>query len=117
VTQNRWQIGALYYGGLQNGQPFWTQPGGIGTIVYPQPQNGPWTDYPIGGLTINETGFAWWLPGCGHSIQAWRLIQEFDYDTNQSVMLITCPSCSWVQNVLSPASEAYDPISHCIIVA
>ena len=117
MSQNRWAIGVMYYGGLVDGQPFFTQPGGPGTQVFPTQANAvPWTDYPIPGLILNEYN-PWWAPPCGHSLKYFDLIQEFDYETNSSVMLITCAVCNFVVNTIEPASEAYNPIERAIIIS
>lgn len=116
ATQNRWQIGVMYYGGLLNGQPFYTQPAGPGTKVFPSQRDSvPWVDYPVVGLILNEFN-PWWVPSCLHAIQFPALIQEWDYDTNQSVMLVCCSICSLVQRTIIPAAEAYNPVQNAIIV-
>lgn len=113
---NRWQIGTLYNQGLQNGQPFWTQPGGPGSQVLPTQRNGePWQDYPVPGLVIQEMS-PWFVPGCLHSIKYWAIVREWDYLTNQSCALVTCPVCSYVQNVIEPFEEWLNPIQRAIIV-
>src|SRR5271156_354054 len=103
MPTNDWQIGGLYRRGTFNGVPgYFSQPGGIGQPVFPTQQNAqPWPDYPIPGLFIQEY-LPWWSPGCGHSIKEWMVIREFDYDSNQSVALICCCICTFVQNVYSP---------------
>jgi hypothetical protein len=115
---NRWQIGAMYFNGLMNGSPtaFFTQPGGVGTQVFPTQYDGPWVDFPISGLVISEYT-PWWAPGCGHSIRFWKIIRDYDYDTQMSCALITCSVCSFVQNVYEPFEEYLNPTQHAIIVA
>lgn len=113
---NDWALGQMYGGGLLNGNPFYTQPGGPFTAVYPTQKNAaPWPEYPIPGLFINEYT-PWFSPGCGHAIQVWRLIREFDYPSQQSVCLITCEICQYVQNAVSPYEEILNPIQRAIIV-
>jgi hypothetical protein len=106
----------MYNQGLHNGQPFFTQPGGPGTKVIPTQENAqPWPDYPVQGLVINEYN-PWWSPGCGHSIKFWMVVQEWDYGSGQSVALVCCSVCSYVQNAIEPASEWLNPIQRAIIV-
>ncbi len=117
ATQNRWVIGGLYQLGLLNGQPFYTQPGGIGTQVFPTQANAvPWPEYPVPGLILNEY-VPWWAPGCGHSIKYWKIFKEWDYDTNQSCALVCCPACTYVQSVIEPFEEWLNPIQRAIIVS
>ena len=116
MPTNSWQVGAMYYGGLVDGQPFFTQPGGPGTQVFPTQQNAaPWPDYPIPGLVIQEYS-PWWAPGCGHSIKFWKVIREYDYTTSSSVALVTCEICSYVQNTIEPFEDWLDPIGRAIII-
>lgn len=115
MTTNRWTVGLMYYNGLLNGQPFFTQavPGGQ---VLPTQQNAtPWEDYPIEGMVIQEYS-PWFAPGCGHSIKMWKIIREFDYNTNSSVALICCEICSFVQNYHEPYESILDPIAYAVIV-
>lgn len=116
--ENRFAIGVMYYGGAFNGQPgFFTQPSGPGTPVFPTQQNAAsWPEYPIPGLVIQEYS-PWWSPGCGHSIKTWKVIQEWDYDNDTSVALITCEVCSYCQAVYRPFEAWLDPIQHAIVVA
>lgn len=105
ATQNRWALGEMYGNGYVNGQPFFTQPGGPGTAVFPTEQNGqPWEAWPAAGvIPFIETGGAWFRPGCQHSIHYWKIIREFDYDTGLSVALVVCSTCQYVQ------SAQYEP--------
>ena len=120
MPANRWTLG-VPYSFLLNGAEFFSQPGGPNTAVFPQEQNGPWADYPIGGMTINETT-QWVGTGCGHFTKEYRIVQEFDYVLGQPCQLLTCTICSYVQRVVYGASqygpgELYDPILYAVIVA
>lgn len=116
MPSNRWVIGEMYQPGGPNG--FFTQPGGPGTQVFPTQKNAaPWPEWPAAGGMIIQEYSPWWSPQCGHSIKMWRLIQEYDYVENESVMLVCCNVCTLVQGVLRPASLAYDPIQEAIIMA
>lgn len=118
ASANRWAIGEMYYGGLLNGAPFFTQPGGPGTQVFPTQANAiPWTQWPVaaGGMIINEY-VPWWSPACGHSIKTFKLIREYDYETNQSCCLVCCEICSFCVSVIEPYEEVLNPIQYAIIV-
>ena len=122
VPTNRWTVGTMYYQGLLNGSPFYSQPGGPGTQVFPTERNGaPWPEYPIPGLVINEYQ-PWVVPGCLHSVKEFCVIQEYDYATDQQVALLTCPTCSYVQRAVYGGSlygptGVYDPNLYAVIVA
>ena len=103
--QNNWQVGALYpNGGLNN--IAWSQPGGPGTIVYPQQQ--------IGGAYESITPFneatGMFRAGCGHAMNQALVQREYDYDNDISVALVTCPLCGYVQYSLSPFESALDTV-------
>ena len=113
---NRWAIGEMYGGGLLNGNPFYVQPLGAGTPVYPRQKDAAqWDEYPVPGLVIQEYSPIW-SPGCGHSIKFPKLIPEFDYTTNTTIMLIACSICGYVQRVITPIDETYNPIENAIII-
>lgn len=114
---NTWQLGVMYTGGIVNGLLFFTQPGGPGTEVFPHQKNAePWPEYPIPGLIINEY-VPWWAPPCGHSIKTFKVIREYDYDTQSSVALVTCDVCTFVISVITPFEEWLNPIERAIIVS
>lgn len=114
---NTWQLGTMYTQGIVNGLPFFTQPDGPGTTVFPHQANAePWPEYPIPGLIINEY-VPWWAPGCGHSIKFFKIIRDFDYNTNISVALVCCSVCTYVQSTIEPFEEYLNPIEHAIIVS
>lgn len=117
MATNNWQIGAMYGNGYVSGQPFYTQPGGIGTQTFPsQPQAQPWPAWPAAGIMMYNFG-GFWLPGCLHWVDFWDIIREFDYGTNSSVALICCPVCKFVQRTIEPFEEWLNPIQQAIIVA
>lgn len=111
-----WTLGTMYNGGLLNGQPFYTQPDGPYTTVYPHQQNAePWPDYPIAGQVIQEFN-PWFTPSCGHSIKFWKIIKEWDDATQQSAALICCSLCTFIQRAVEPYDEILNPIQYAIIV-
>lgn len=108
----------MYYGGKLNGVDFYTQPSGAFGPVFPATPNGePFTDWPVIGIVVSAYQ-PWFSPGCLHAIKQWRMIQEYDYNTNESVELCTCFICSYVQSAhFRPASTWFDePLLYPIII-
>jgi hypothetical protein len=106
--QNSWQIGTLYqkggaYFGAPGGQGFgFTQTGGPGTQVLPAQTVDPSSNIaPFSTkATSNQTGqFAF---GCGHIVNNPVVWRDFDYVTNMSAAMITCPMCGYLNSVLEP---------------
>lgn len=116
-SQNRWQIGVMYYPQGPPPTTYFTQPGGPNTPTFPTQANAvPWDAYPIPGLILNEYS-PWWAPPCGHSLKEWLVIREWDYDTNMSVALVCCRICSYVVSTIEPFEEWLNPIERAIIVS
>ena len=106
MPSNDWQVGALYPpGGLNNIK--WSQPGGVGTLVYPQQQTG--VDY-FSTTPFSELSGVF-NSGCGHSFDEPLVQREYDYNTNQSVALIQCPLCGFIIYTLEPFESALDTIT------
>jgi hypothetical protein len=111
----------MYGDGKLNGVPFFTQPGGPGTQVFPAlPQGAPFPDWPGAGSMVFSYG-PWVMPGCLHPIKQFRVAQDFDYNTNQLVALLLCPCCQYLQRVIYTQSEygptgAFDPNLYAVIV-
>lgn len=102
---NNWQVGALYPpGGLNNIK--WTQPGGVGTPVYPQPVTG--VDY-FSTKPFNEKSGVF-TAGCGHWMNMPLIQREYDYTTNSSVALILCPTCGYCQSAIEPFEAAFNTV-------
>ncbi len=117
MPANTWTLGTLYYPQGPPPTTYFTQPGGPFTQVFPtQKNNQPWPEYPIPGLIINEY-VPWWTPGCLHSVNYWLVIREFDVYSEQSVALICCPVCSYIQRVIMPYDAWLLPIENAIIAA
>ena len=116
MPSNKWQIGVMYYGGRLNGQPFYEQPGGPGTPVFPHEGVSPWLEWPTVGQII-QTYAPWWAPGCQHSCRYWAIVREYDYIEETSVALICCNHCYYVQGVYRPFEAWLDPIQHAIVAA
>jgi hypothetical protein len=107
-VKNDWQVGTLY----QKGGAFFGAPGGLG-FGFTQP-NGPGTPI-VPGQTVNpssnippfssqstsdQTGqFAY---SCGHVVNNPVVWRDFDYETNMSAAMITCPMCGFLNSVVEP---------------
>lgn len=91
--------------------PVYTQPGGIGTQSFPAQQTGyPYSNQPTDtGLSSQQTGIPFEVgmgmnvAGCGHSFNVFT--QLWTTVGCESFCLVTCPLCSFVQEMF-PASEA-----------
>ena len=116
MPSNKWQIGVMYYGGRLNGQPFYTQEGGPGTVVSPREGVGPWPEWPIAGQIIS-TYNPWWAPPCGHSCKYLAVVREYDYINQTSVALVCCNHCYFVIRYIAPFEEYLNPIQNAILVA
>lgn len=107
-------IGSLYYPRWNN--IAWSQPGGVGTEVFPQQNNGPFTAYPVPGQFFGESSQALWRAGCGHGFDAFEVFRDFNVCTNQSCAIQTCPICTFIVNVISPYEAIFDVIQFPILV-
>ena len=101
MPANDWQVGLQLYPRWNNIE--WSQPDGIGGLVYPQQPTGN-SDLFSTVAFNSKTGV--YIFGCGHSVNQSMVFREWDYDTDMSVALIACPSCSFVQRTIEPFSEA-----------
>jgi hypothetical protein len=112
----------MYRGGLLNGVPFFTQPGGPFTKVLPELAQGEiWPDFPGPSQMVYSYG-PWVQPSCLHPQHEYTIIQDFDYVLNQPVQLITCSVCSFIQRAVYGTApngmpELYDPTLYAVIVA
>ena len=107
-------IGQLYipnYHGIA-----WSQPGGTGTTVYPQQNDGPFTAYPVPGQFFAEAGESLWRSGCGHGWDAFHISRDYDPNTSSSAAVIYCPLCSYVVQILEPYDLVYSVTQYPIIV-
>lgn len=99
--------GMLYLGGTRNGLPVWRQPGGPGTLVFPQlPTEFPW----FGGQDAARAGSYEWpmnYPaqyyfGCGHPLNCAEIYSFADIYNDDTVMAaICCPMCSFIQQLMT----------------
>jgi len=72
--------------------PKWTQPGGIGTPVFPAQTTGE-----LVGL---------FMAGCGHSFNSW-IIEESQACNGDTVAVVMCPLCRYCQRIIDPFSDLY----------
>ena len=106
-------VGSLYIKNWNN--IAWSQPGGIGTTVYPQQQvNTAFTDFPVAGQTWSEIGL--WVSSCGHWLDTWEIFRDINICTNQSAAIVACPVCSNIQQVITPYEAIFDVLRYPIVV-
>ena len=97
-------IGSLYTPAEPgNLPPTYTQPGGVGTPVFPQ--------QPLGERSAQYSF------GCSHFFNIPRIWQVYDPDTEEQAALICCPLCGYIQRIIEPYSEFDNYIQNPIIVA
>jgi len=119
-VQNSWQLGTTYY--KTGPYSIFSQPGGPFTAVLPALTQGePWEDWPGAESMVFAYG-PWIMPGCGHPIHEYDIIQEYDFDLDQPVQLLACAACSYCQRAVygtleNGMPELYDPNLYCVIVA
>jgi hypothetical protein len=82
----------------------WSQPGGPGTLVYPQQQInvawGPPNGYPVPGqFFIESSGL--FVSGCGHWMDAPRIFID------SGLAVVCCALCSYIQYTM-PQAQFYD---------
>lgn len=97
-------VGQLYGDGLVNGLPFWSQPGGIGTKVFPeQPRKFP-LQYQ-GYFQVPMTYPSLYVAGCGHAFNCYAIYEAYDPYGEEQVALVCCPACGYIQEIISPYSD------------
>lgn len=90
-------VGMLYGGGLVNGLPVYSQPGGIGTQVVPgMPQ------FLSGQPAVYPSLYAW---GCGHRTNTAEIFEVFNPYEGVQQALVCCPICRYVNTIISPYSS------------
>lgn len=93
----------------------WSQPGGPGTIVFPQQQNGEFLNYPVPGqFFIEATGL--FVASCGHWMDYPRIQRAYDEMLDTSVALVLCAMCSFIQYSIAPYELIYDPVQNPVII-
>jgi hypothetical protein len=118
--ENSWQLGTTYY--KTGPYVIFSQPGGPFTPVFPAQNSGAiWDAWPGPESMVFAYG-PWIIPGCGHGIHEYKIIQEYDYDMEQPVQLLACNVCTYVQRAVygvleNGMPELYDSYLYCVIVA
>lgn len=93
----------------------WSQPGGIGTIVFPQQNTGSF-GYPGNQILMQEKGQGLWTSGCQHWWNCMRVARDYNYCTQQSIAVYLCPVCTYVINIVTPYEAIEDPIQFPILI-
>ena len=101
MPTNDFQVGALYIPGGIPG--YFTQPGGIGTQVFPAQVQAS-SDYFSTKPFTEYSGV--YLFGCQHSANECMVFRDWDYETGMSVAILACPLCSYVQRTIEPFEDA-----------
>ena len=108
--------GTLYLGFYRNGLKVWSQPGGAGTPVVPQaPQQFPQVNQ--GYYQVPMTYPSLYVAGCGHSFNTYEVFKVYDPYTQLQAALLSCPVCSYVQQVIEPYSNYQNYEDTPIVVA
>ena len=107
-------VGSLYIPNWNN--IAWSQPGGVGTQVFPAQNDGPFLAYPVPGQYFSEAGEALWRSGCGHGWDSMQIFKDYDTVTEMSAAILCCPICTYLINVIEPYEEIENPITHWILI-
>jgi hypothetical protein len=111
----QWQVGQLYKGGLINGLPVWTQPGGQGTPVLPALP----TQFPTINIGYPQTVMSYpslYVPPCLHPSNCLEVFSAYDPYEEEVMALICCPMCSFIIEIMPLAEyENYEQVP--IVVA
>lgn len=94
-----WLVGELFLGFERNGLPVFTQPGGIGTTVYPQAP----TQFPQKFMGYQQVPMSYpslYVALCGHQFNSFEIFEVFQPSLNDQAALICCPICSLIQQIL-----------------
>ena len=106
-------LGALYIPKWNN--IAWSQPGGVGTKVFPQENSGSF-GYPVPGIRMEEAGQALWISGCSHGFDCLQVFRDYDSNTQKSVAVLTCPVCTFILNYVEPYEAIEDVLQYPILI-
>ena len=112
---HEWVVGELYLGFNRNGLPVWTQPGGIGTLVYPQLP----TEFPTNYQGYQQSPMSYpalYYLGCGHPSNCLEIFEVYQPSLGTQAPLICCGQCSYIQQILK-YSEYQNYLDVPIVVA
>ena len=113
---HQWVVGELYNGGKVNGQQIWTQPGGIGTLVYPQPQALSPEEY-MGYQQMPMCYPALYCFPCGHYQNVPEVFEAYQPSSGHQVALVCCNQCSYIAQIIDPYSDFQSYIDTPLITA
>jgi hypothetical protein len=110
VQPGMFSVGQLYGGGMVNGQQVWSQPGGIGTQVFPAyPRMYP--VQPEKPQSFPQTPFVFYAQlnfGCGHWANSPTVFKVYDPYTQEQAALCCCPQCGYIQLIVEPAEDWWE---------
>jgi hypothetical protein len=112
---NNWQVGELYLGPNANGTR-WSQPGGPGTLVYPQPQQLSPEKFE-GYQQAPMSYLALYCFGCGHYQNCAEVYEVFSEADGVQVALIVCNQCSYIQQIIVPYANYQNYIETPLVIA
>lgn len=100
----------LLFDGIQNGQKIYSQPGGIGTPVVPQPpqvnpppnwKNQAYPSYPYAYIGL-------YTFGCSHWFNCPEIYTVNDPYSEEVAALIVCPVCGFLAYIIEPAADWWE---------
>jgi hypothetical protein len=101
----QYQVGQLYNDGKINGKVVYTQPGGVGTQVFPAfPANFPW----FGSAASSDSGLYSWpasypsqyVWGCQHRANCAEVFSYYDPYEQEIQALICCSMCGYIVQIM-----------------
>lgn len=95
----QFQVGQLYRDGYINGLKVYSQPGGIGTPVFPQAPR----IFPQQNMGYPQTPMSYpslYVSGCSHFLNCWEIYSYYDMYAEEVMALVLCPQCGWIQQIL-----------------
>jgi hypothetical protein len=101
MQPGQFAVGQLYKGFTRNGLPVWSQPGGIGTPVFPALP----TQFPTIYQGYYQSVMSYpslYVFGCLHPLNCAEIFEVYDPYNDVQVALVCCPMCSYIQEIISP---------------
>lgn len=106
-------IGSLYI--KNNNGIAWSQPGGPGTTVYPQQNDGSF-GYPGNFILMQEQGSGLWVSGCSHWWDCMSVYKDYDTVSQKSAAIFCCPLCGYLIRVVEPYELIENPVQYAILI-
>lgn len=91
---------------------FWSQPGGPGTTVYPQPYDSAAGEFEPPLIPYGMYSFM-----CRHIFNLPAIFEEYDPVSGEQAAIICCPVCTLVQQIIIPYSEYQNYLQTPLVVA